>query len=53
MIRLVLLRIRLDEAADAMRDDMVELCKIDVFVITLSAFRAPQINLRKQEGVWQ
>ncbi len=53
MIRLVLLRIRLDEATDTMRDDMVELCKIDVIVITLGAFRAPQINLRKQEGVWQ
>lgn len=53
MIRLVLLRIQLDEAADAMRGDMVELCKIDVIVITLGAFRAPQIDLRKQEGVWQ
>lgn len=53
MIRLVLFRIRLDEAADAMRDDMVELCKIDVIVITLGAFRVPQIELRKQEGVWQ
>lgn len=53
MIRLVLLRFRLDEAADAMRDDMVKLCKIDVIVITLGAFRAPQIDLRKQEGVWR
>ncbi|MCW8283914.1 hypothetical protein K7A42_23710 [Agrobacterium sp. InxBP2] len=53
MIRLVLLRIRLDEAADTMRDDMVELCKIDVIVITLGAFRAKQIDLRKQEGIWQ
>lgn len=53
MIRLVLLRIRWDEAAEAMRDDMVELCKIEVIVITLGAFRAPQIDLRKQEGVWQ
>lgn len=53
MIRLVFFRIRLDEAADAMRVDMVELCKIDVIVITLGAFRAPQIDLRKQEGVWQ
>lgn len=53
MIRLVVLRIRLDEAADIMRDDMVELCKIDVIVITLGAFRAPQIDLRKLEGVWQ
>ncbi len=53
MIRLVLFRIRLDEAADAMRDDIVELCKIDVIVVTLGAFRAPQIDLRKQKGVWQ
>lgn len=53
MIRLVLLRIRLDEAAVAMRGDMVELCKIDVTVITLGAFRPRQIDLRKQEGVWQ
>lgn len=53
MIRLVLFRIRLDEAADAMRADMVELCKIDVIVITLGAFRSPQIDLRKQEGVWK
>ena len=53
MIRLVILRIRLDEAADAMRDDMIELCKIDVIVITLGAFCAQQIELRKQEGVWQ
>ncbi|UXT89803.1 hypothetical protein [Agrobacterium pusense] len=53
MIRLVIIRIRLDEAADAMRDDMIELCKIDVIVITLGAFRAQQIELRKQEGVWQ
>lgn len=53
MIRLVLLRIRLGEAADAMRADMVELYKIDVIVIALGAFRVPQIDLRKQEGVWQ
>lgn len=53
MIRLVLFRIRIEEAADAMRGDMVELCKIDVIVITLSAFRAPQIDLREQEGIWQ
>jgi len=53
MSRLVLLRIRLDEAASVMRGDMIELCKIDVIVITLGAFRVPQIELRKQEGVWQ
>lgn len=53
MIRLVLFRIRLDEAADTMRGNMVELCKIDVIVITLGAFRAPQVDLRKQEGIWQ
>ncbi len=53
MIRVVLLRIRLEEAADAMRGDIVELCKIDVIVIALGAFRAPQIDLRKHQGVWQ
>jgi len=53
MIRLVLFRIRIEEAADAMRGDMVKLCKIDVIVITLNAFRAPQIDLREQEGIWQ
>ncbi len=53
MIRLVLFRIRMDAAAEAVRDDMVELCKIDVIVITLNAFRAPQIDLREQEGIWQ
>jgi len=53
MIRLVLFRIRIEDAADAMRGEMVELCKIDVIVITLKAFRAPQIDLREQEGIWQ
>ncbi|MDP9564361.1 UNVERIFIED_ORG: hypothetical protein J2740_005578 [Rhizobium nepotum] len=53
MIRLVLLRIRVEADADAVRDDMVELCKIDVIVITLNAFRTPQIDLREQEGIWQ
>ncbi len=53
MIRIVLFRIRMEEAADAMRGDMVELCKIDVTVITLNAFRTPQIDLREQEGIWQ
>ncbi|UXT96738.1 hypothetical protein [Agrobacterium tumefaciens] len=53
MIRPVLVSIRLDEAADAMRGGMVELCKIDAIVITLGAFLAPQIDLRKQEGIWQ
>ncbi len=53
MIRLVLLRIRMEAAADAVRDDVVELCKIDVIIITLNALRAPQIDLREQEGLWQ
>ncbi len=53
MIRLVLFRIRMETAADAMRGGMVELCKVDVIVITLNAFRAPQIDLREQEGIWQ
>jgi len=53
MIRLVLFRIRIEDAADAMRGDIVELCKIDVIVITLNAFRTPQIDLREQEGFWQ
>lgn len=53
MIRLVLFRIRVEEAADTMRGDMVELCKIDLIVITLDAFRAPQIDLHEQEGIWQ
>jgi hypothetical protein len=53
MIRLVLFRIRVEEAADTMRGDMVELCKIDVIIITLNAFPAPQIDLREQEGIWQ
>jgi len=53
MIRLVLLRIRMEATADAMHGDMVELCKIDVIVITMNTFRAPQIDLREQEGIWQ
>ncbi|WP_421406800.1 hypothetical protein [Agrobacterium tumefaciens] len=53
MIRLILFRIRVEETADAMCGDVVELCKIDVIVITLNAFRAPQIDLRELEGIWQ
>lgn len=53
MICFILLRIRLDEAADAMRDNIVELCKVEIVIVTLAQFRATQIDLRKLEGVWQ